>query len=301
MSDSHLTENLNTSVAAVIVVYNAYQSLTMLLQSLSGQVDTIIIIDNSDEGYKVPEAVINMSTVKYQRLAFNKGLGVGINQGIALSKEIGAEWVLLLDQDSVVSDGMVASMLIGYQKNSDLTAIAMICPDVFLTDKGVHQYPLSFNSVMTRKITSTSDEVDFAITSGGLIKLSLLEAVGLMDEAFFIDYIDFDFCLRLRSCHYKILFVKEARLLHKLGDQKVSKIGLLYTFHTPQRLYFQTRNRLSVIKRYGLAFPSFTLMQLSLFVLKFVKILVVEDQKVTRLRCYFAGVRDFLLERPHVD
>jgi len=297
MSDSHLTENLNTSVAAVIVVYNAYQSLTMLLQSLSGQVDTIIIIDNSDEGYEVPEAVINMSTVKYQRLAFNKGLGVGINQGIALSKEIGVEWVLLLDQDSVVSDGMVASMLIGYQENSDLTAIAMICPDVFLTDKGVHQYPLSFSSVMTRKITSTSDEVDFAITSGGLIKLSLLEAVGLMDEAFFIDYIDFDFCLRLRSCHYKILFVKEARLLHKLGDQKMSKIGFLYTFHTPQRLYFQTRNRLSVIKRYGLAFPSFMLMQLSLFVLKFVKILVVEDQKVTRLRCYFAGVRDFLLSR----
>lgn len=280
---------MKISVAAVVVVYNEYQSLIELTQSLSGQVDTIIIIDNSDDGYKVPKIVLNLPSVKYRRLAFNKGLGVGINEGISLSKETGADWVLLLDQDSLVSNGMVDAMLTEYQKKSDLTAIAMICPDVFLSDKGVHQYPLSFSSVLTRKIKTTSDDVDFAITSGSLIKLSLLETVGLMDETFFIDYIDFDFCLKLRSMGYKILFVKDALLTHRLGENRTNKMGIRYTFHSPQRVYFQTRNRLIVVRRYGLRFPSFALMQLFLLSLKFFKILIIEDKKAKRLKFYLSG------------
>lgn len=284
-----MPDYIKTSVAAVIVVYNEYQSLIELSQSLCGQVDTLIIIDNSDDDYKVPEAVLDLPSVKYRRLAFNKGLGVGINEGIVLSKETGAEWVLLLDQDSLVTSGMVVSMLAEYQKRPDLTAIAMICPDVFLSDRGLHQYPLSFSSVYAKKITVTSDEVDFAITSGSLIKLSCLETVGLMDEKLFIDYIDFDFCLKLRSMGYKVLFVKDALLTHRLGENRTNKIGIRYTFHSPERIYYQTRNRLIVVRRFGLRFPSFALMQLFLFALKFFKILIIEDQKIKRLKFYLSG------------
>jgi len=145
MSDFRLTGHIKISVAAVIVVYNEYQPLIELIKSLAEQVDIIIIIDNSDYNYKVPDVVLDLAFVKYRRLPFNKGLGAGINEGIKLSKEAGAEWVLLLDQDSIVSNGMVHCMLEEYKKKSDISIVVMICPDVFLLDKGIHQYPLSFH------------------------------------------------------------------------------------------------------------------------------------------------------------
>lgn len=290
--------NKNTySVSAVVVVYNEYQSLIGLEESLSGQVEDIFIIDNSDIEFKIPDEVLKQPNVKYLHLGGNKGLAAGLNEGVRLCQKSNSEWVLLLDQDSIVSEGMVACMLNEYSANTNAIKIGMICPDIFLSDKGVHQYPLCFGAYMIKKITGTSDNVDFAITSGSLIKLSVLDVVGYMDELFFIDYIDYDFCLKLRSRGYKILYVRDASLKHKLGDVKTSKTGILYTSHQPKRIYYQTRNRLIVVRRYGVLFPSFAVMQLTLFVLKFFKILVIEDKKATRLRCYFAGIRDFFRKK----
>jgi len=285
------------SVSAVVVVYNDYQSLIELVGSISRQVDAIFIIDNSDIKLKISDVVLNQPNVKYHWLGQNKGLATGLNEGIRLCQKHNSEWVLLLDQDSIVSEDMVACMLDEYGKNTNAVKIGMLCPDVFLSDKGIHQYPLYFGSYMVNKVTDTSDHVDFAITSGSLIKLSLFDTLGYMDEMFFIDYIDYDFCLKLRSRGYKILYVRDASLKHKLGDVKTSKIGILYTSHLPKRIYYQTRNRLIVVRRYGVLFPSFAIMQLMLFVLKFFKILVIEDKKGTRLRCYFAGIRDFFHEK----
>ena len=280
------------SVCAVIVVYNDYESLTVLIESLLGQVDAIVIIDNSDENNNVPDAVLSQSVVLYQHSNGNKGLASGLNDGVRLSKKFNSEWILLLDQDSVLADNMVSCMLNEYLRYPDMLDVGMICPDVFLSDKNFHQSPLRFGSIVVKKVVETSADVGFCITSGSMIKASLFENVGFMDELFFIEYIDFDYCLKLRSFGYKILFVKEAVLIHRLGESRMSKIGIRYTYHLPQRVYYQTRNRLIVVRRYGLRYPSFALMQLSLFILKFFKILVIEDQKVKRLKFYFSGFWD---------
>lgn len=277
-------------ISAVIVVYNDYESLAVLVESLLGQVDTVVIIDNSDDGNKVPDAVLSQSAVQYQHSNGNKGLAAGLNDGLYLSKKLNSEWILLLDQDSVVADNMVKCMLNEYRHHPDISVVGMICPDVVLSDKNSHQSPLRFGSIVVKNVIETSDDVDFTITSGSMIKASVFEDVGYMDETFFIEYIDFDFCLKLRSAGYKILFVKEAVLTHRLGEIRMSNIGIRYTYHSPERVFYQTRNRLIVVRRYGLRYPSFVLMQLSLFILKFFKILVIEDQKIVRLKFYFTGL-----------
>lgn len=284
--------NSKVSVSAVVVVYNDYKSLSVLIASLNSQVDTIVIVDNSDNGLDAPEDIVNHLNVVYQRVGCNEGLGAGLNQGIRTSEEKKSDWVLLLDQDSVVSDNMIACMMDEYDRRSDREKIGLICPDVFLSDKGNHQFPLRFGRFLTKRVMETSDTIDFAITSGSLIKMSLFEVIGLMEAVFFIDYIDYDFCLRLRAEGYKILYVHQAVLTHRLGERRASNIGIMYTAHAPERVYYQTRNRLILVRRYGVRFPAFALMQLSLFALKFCKIIVVEDQKAARLRYYFSGISD---------
>ena len=276
-------------VAAVIVVFNDYDSLVVLIESLVDQVNAIVIVDNSDnsdDGYEMPDAVLDMPDIVYQRSAGNKGLAAGINDGVRLSKKLNAEWIVLLDQDSILAADMIRCMLDKYTQNPNIDNIRLLCPDVFLSDKRSHYYPLSFGLFRFKKVTTASDEVDFCITSGSMIKSCLFDDVGYMEESFFIDYIDYDYCLRLRSFGYKILYVSDAKLTHRLGVRKTNKMGIQYTFHSPERIFFQTCNRLTVVRRYGFRFPSFAFMQLSLFVLKFFKILAVEDQKIIRLKFY---------------
>lgn len=292
MFEPELVNKKEPFIAAVIVVFNDYESLIALIDSLVSQVNAVVIIDNSEEGYEVPDAVLSVSGIIYQRSASNKGLAAGINDGIRLSKKLDAKWLILLDQDSIVSAGMVGCMLDKYFQSTNMTKIGMICPDVYLPDKGSHLSPLFFGFFNFKKINSPSDNVDFCVTSGSMVKMSLFDDVGYMEESFFIDYIDFDFCLRLRSFGYKILYVAEAILVHRLGECRKNKMGIRYTFHSPKRVYFQTRNRLIVVRRYGLHYPLFTIMQLSLFVLKFFKILVIEDRKILRLQYYFSGFLD---------
>ena len=98
-------------VSAVVVVYNNYQSLSVLIKSLCGHVDVTVVVDNSSVGHTAPEYILNDTGIVYHRVGSNKGLGAGLNIGIHLTEKTQSDWVLLLDQDSVVSENMVDSML----------------------------------------------------------------------------------------------------------------------------------------------------------------------------------------------
>ena len=280
-------------VAAVVVVYNDYRYLDGLVSALYNQVDEIFIVDNSDSVASVPAAIVERKSVNYYRFGVNRGLGVALNKGIELSLKEQTDWILLLDQDSIVSSGMIGCMLDVCHETKSSEDIGLICPNVYLSEKNSHQYPLQFGTLLPKKITRTSDCVDFCITSGSLIRASILDEVGRMDEYFFIDYIDYDFCLKIRRRGYKILFVDKAIMRHRLGEGRKSRVRLSYTSHVPLRIYYQTRNRLIVVSRYGKNCPSLVFMQITLLLLKFIKILVVEDRKIERLKFYFAGLRDF--------
>ena len=180
MDGCRLKIQQQNSVSAVIVVYNDYESLTVLIESLLGQVDAIVIIDNSDENNKVPDAVLSQPVVHYQHSNGNKGLAAGLNDGVRLSKKFNSQWILLLDQDSIVADNMVSCMLNEYLHQPNMLSIGMMCPDVFLSGKNVHQSPIRFGSIVVKKIVETSDDVDFSITSGSMIKVSLFEDVGFL-------------------------------------------------------------------------------------------------------------------------
>ena len=134
--------NSKVSISAVIVVYNDYQSLSALIKSLCGQVDAIIVIDNSDADHVAPEFILDDVDIVYHRVGCNAGLGAGINKGIRLSEKKQSDWVLLLDQDSVVSENMTGCMMDEYYRSYEREKVGLICPDVFLKDKKSHQFPL---------------------------------------------------------------------------------------------------------------------------------------------------------------
>jgi rhamnosyltransferase len=142
--------------------------------------------------------------------------------------------------------------------------------------------------------------VTLVITSGTLTSVAAFRQLGPFREEFFIDLVDFEYCLRARRAGYRILVSCQARILHRVGAKsqaRVAGISLSPTNHSPLRKYYLFRNTVRVIGAYGGSFPHWLLYQLAALLEIFLGILFVEDGKSRKLRACLIGVWDGIIGR----
>jgi rhamnosyltransferase len=134
------------------------------------------------------------------------------------------------------------------------------------------------------------------MTSGCLLDLVAWQVVGPFRDDFFIDFVDNEYCLRLRREGYRVLRANRANLEHAVGD--ISRYGpLIATNHSPLRRYYKTRNRLWVFREYLPDFPGHCLFDLVRLAKEIGSILLFEVEKWAKLRMMWRGFRDFRRER----
>lgn len=289
----------NQEVCVVIISYDSPENVVACVNSAISQVDKIVVIDNSPDSASgnVFKSVIASDRISFTYNETNKGLGCALNQGIRYSLANGFEWTLLLDQDSLLSDTMVSEMLTSYNNLPGDTGkeVAIVIPKVYDLNFRKILPPILTTRCVNKKIKKPNRDtfVHFQITSGMLIRNKVFEDVGMMNEYFFIDYIDFDYCFRVLDKGYKILLSKNALLYHRLAEKKKM---LFFSFreHQPLRVYYQTRNRLFTLFEYGKNYRSFLYSESLRLVCKFLKILLLESNKKEKIRMYFHGVKDFV-------
>jgi rhamnosyltransferase len=137
--------------------------------------------------------------------------------------------------------------------------------------------------------------IDYAITSGNLVRMDVFDKIGTYDEEFFIDCIDFDFSLRVRRAGLSIVRVGAARMQHALGDKActIPVIGRVHTFHSPLRRYYMYRNGLYLTSRYAGEYPGFVCKLALVNALYLVTILLFGDQRLESIRYIAYGLGDF--------
>ena len=89
-------------------------------------------------------------------------------------------------------------------------------------------------------------ECDFLISSGKLVRVEVLKDVGSMNESYFLEHIDTEWCLRARHRGYSIYGVGRARMSHHLGDGTV-RVPLTHRqvqLYPAYRHYYLFRNSL---------------------------------------------------------
>ncbi len=297
-SSSH---GAGTEVCAVIVSYNSSESVISCIDSSLSQVDKIIVIDNGSN----PDVKDNLHRVSYpDKVVFifnenNVGLAAALNQGLQYSLHGNYRWTLLLDQDSVPSENMVFEMIRSHESldNEMKEKMAVVVPTVF--DRNFEKMLPSVitTNFLNRKITNPDRDlfVHWHITSGSLIRNAVLPKIGPMNERFFIDYIDFDYCFRVLAGGYKILLSKNALLFHSLATRK-QRLGFHFREHNAGRVYYQTRNRLFASLKYGMKYRSFFYSEICRSIGKLFKIIVLESDKRKKLKMYFKGIKDVIRE-----
>ncbi len=245
----------NIGVAAVVVVY--YPDLLLLrrlLMSIRNQVEKIVVIDNTPMSDNHADCVFPAwfteqgFDVTYQPLHANYGIAKAQNCGIAAAIQAGCDHVILFDQDSFVSEGMVRHLM---QAEMGLLAkqikVGSVGP-VFIDEKtGEFSKALCHDLLRLKKIDISTVEtlpvsVDYMIASGLLIRIAALLEIGGMREDLFIDWVDVEWCLRAKNLNYAHFMIPAARMYHSIGDKYVTFAKRKINLHTDVRNYYIVRN-----------------------------------------------------------
>src|SRR5262249_27762613 len=160
------------------------------------------------------------------QLERNRGFAGGCNAGIRRGLQDGADAVLLLNNDTVVEPTLLAE-LVGALAADPYIAAAGAKTLTDETPPRIHAAyrVLTFHGSLVRvegwlepriEEFNTERDVDSVFGTALLLRRSALEAIGLLDEAFFAYHEDVDWCTRARRRGWRIRYVPTALVYHRM-------------------------------------------------------------------------------------
>lgn len=224
----------------VLVTYNPDVSLLKsVIKSIASQVRHVIVVDNSPVVFSNTE-IQSIENVRFIPLNENKGIAFAQNVGIKECINLKADYILLSDQDTIYPEAFVINMFKGVQ--CEFSAISPLFNDVH--QKNSNQGFIKKSRFGFRKFYPSSGvhSVFQTIASGCILNVKDLDAIGLMDEELFIDWVDIEWCWRASNKGYKLLGNANVTISHQLGDGAVSVGFREVNIRSPFRHYFITRN-----------------------------------------------------------
>lgn len=270
----------SSTTAAGIVTYNPdILRLRENLLSVVDQVDTVVVVDNGSSNFgDVSVLLSEFPDVELVPNSFNGGIAKALNQ-IILWAESSRSWVLLLDQDTVASSGMVQLLEAHIRPE-----VGIVAPTV--VDRSVaHISPAASNV----------SEENYGITSGSLCSIAAWRSANGYDEQMFIDFVDFDFCLRIRQLGYKILREPRAVILHELG--KITRHGPFTAYHySAFRSYHMARDMIYYARKHRLSPASLRVQKRGLLatygvlVRKLLIVALFEEDRLRRVGALVRGI-----------
>lgn len=244
------------NIASIIVTYNpTINTLKKQIYRLLKQVQLIIIVDNGSNNSK--ELIIELSKYEHQDKIIiypskeNMGLGYAQNRGIEIAIKNSVTHVLLLDDDSLIEENFISKLISEYNKLIENNIkVGAIGPTYYNEETG-EQYPITkyVGPFIKRKLPKAQAvEASFLIASGCMIPIEVLKEVGLMNEDFFIDYIDVEWSFRAASMGYKLFATPKAQMNHIIGERRANAFGRKISIHSPLRKYYLFRNSIFMVK-----------------------------------------------------
>ncbi|MDX9869049.1 MAG: glycosyltransferase family 2 protein, partial [Kiritimatiellia bacterium] len=280
-------------IYAILITYHPSGRVPDAVRAAAEQADHVIVVDNS-----ATESARNLLTQAFAPCAdrftlifnpANLGVAAALNIGMRAARAARAHWVLTLDQDSRLTSGMVAALASAWDAmpREQRTQIGVLAPQTVSADEE--------SSGNAPAPSAAWLEVETAITSGCLVCLEAWQAVGGFNEALFIDYVDHEFCFRLRREGWRIAQCPDARLVHTIGNADRRRFfgrEVTVNQHPPVRSYYIARNGLFFWR----AFPgpsAFIRADKRNTLTLLLKALTVEPRKGERLKMFWRGYRDY--------
>ncbi len=286
-------------ISAVIVTYHPeLKKLKEQVDRLVKQVQYVVIVDNNsanaNEIAEVFSEAIYAGVVNLYYNGENKGLGYAQNKGISIAVSLGTLYVLLLDDDSLIEENFVDNLISEYNHlTNNGKKVGAIGP-VYYNEETGEKYPITkyIGPLIDRRHPEdVAVEATFLIASGCLIPVEVLNNVGLMNEDFFIDYIDVEWSFRAISKGYRLYATPKAQMNHIIGERRANVFGRKISIHSPLRKYYLFRNSIFMIKCPYISF-GYKVREIIFNFLRFITYMILTDDKKRYIRYAFLGYKD---------
>lgn len=231
-------------IAAAVILYNPTDSVIQNIEGYYSFVDKLYVFDNTEGEVVVKKDLQLLEKIEYYHEFENKGIAKRLNEACEKAINEGFEWILTMDQDSTFSVEAILAYLNCFSQFGNKEEVALF---------GIA------NKRQTIAVAKgcNAEQADDTITSGSLLNLLLFKKIGPFDEALFIDSVDREYCVRLKTLGYSIVQFTNIYLKHELGSEVFrASIKSLYTvkkrklIHSPLRSYYIYRNILYLEKKY---------------------------------------------------
>jgi len=241
-------------VAAVVLVYNRWGLVPRCLPALFDSTYRnlqILVVDNGSS-VPVPDDIRPLlEPCTILRTPRNLGYAGGNNVGIARALGLGAEYVLLINDDAYVGKECVEKLVAAMVADPRAGAVGPLVldarePGIVQSAGGLWDRRKLRGHHRGRGVADRGqyDRVlpsDFVDGCCILLRSSALPRVGVLDEAFFLYYEEAELCHRLRTAGYSCLVVPWARVEHE-GPRRGTR-------GSPVTSYFSHRNRFLFLRK----------------------------------------------------
>jgi GT2 family glycosyltransferase len=219
----------NPIIGVILLNWNNWGETKECLKNLK-KIDTTykqivtIVVDNGSHD----ESVLQLEKMEASHLIIlesNLGYAGGCNKGIRKAVEIGCDFMLLLNSDTKFNCDFLSPLLDSFNNDPNL---GIVSPKILADTQpkkinyaGGKIYPFRMKDrfIGIGKVDSPAFDqegyVDFGIGCCLLIKKTVFDRIGYLDDRFFFDYEDIDFCFRAQQVGYKIWYEPQSIITHK--------------------------------------------------------------------------------------
>jgi hypothetical protein len=212
---------------------------------------TALVLDNHSSDGSVPAIREAFPDVEVIELEQNLGYAGNNNIGIRAALDRGAEWVFVLNEDTVLAPDCLESLIRAAESDPRIGIVGPMVyhhdePEVIQSAGGrIGRYwesqHLGVNE-QDRNQFVQPHEVDWISGCGILVRREAIDQVGVIDLRYFYYWEETEWCLRAGRAGWRVVHVPQAKMWHK-GVQRDYRPKATVT-------YYSTRNRLLTMAKH---------------------------------------------------
>ena len=235
-------------VAVIILNWNNWSDTLGCVDSLNNleyQRFELIIVDNGSTNDSVSRIRAAFPRIRVIEAPRNLGFAVGSNIGIREALNSSADYVWLLNSDTLVDPVALNASVLLAQGDLKVGAVGSAIYSMGRRDRlevwGGGQIDCWLGRSVPFSKPTNNEAIQFLTGASMLIRKVALEDVGLFDEQFFMYWEDVDLSFRLRQAGWKLAVAPASKVWHR-QTQKNPHTKELY-FDQSARLFFAHRAR----------------------------------------------------------
>ena len=255
-------------VSLILLNWNSYEvtaDCLLSIRKLGYPNFEVVLVDNGSHDSSIEDLENKFPEVRFIRNKNNLGFTGGNNVGIRDALERGADYLLLLNNDTVVAPDFLAEMVRVAESDSK---IGILNPKIYFFEpsdrlwygggilKPWWSFPkhLGLHKLDGAKYSQTR-EVSFITGCAFMIRAEVVRRIGLLDETFFYSFEDADWSLRALKAGFKAVYVAPAVIWHKDSYVTMKNAG------KDLKDFYHTRNSILLARKHlpGKYWPLFLL------------------------------------------